>query len=68
MPGIWTTVIDFLRLNRNDPPLVFLSHSGGETAPARDLANHLERQGWRVWLDVDRLRSGDSCIDEIESA
>ena len=51
-----------------DQPLVFLSHAGADSAPAKELADGLRRAGLRVWLDSESLRPGDLWQQEIEHA
>jgi hypothetical protein len=54
------------RVAEMDKPLIFLSHAGEDTQPARDLALHLKQAGLQVWLDVERLTPGDRWGEKIE--
>ena len=49
-----------------DKPLIFLSHAGEDSQPAKELAVHLKQAGLEVWLDVERLKPGDRWMEEIE--
>jgi hypothetical protein len=48
--------------------LLFLSHSGEESAAAQVLADTLRRAGLDVWLDVEKLKPGDQWMEQIEAA
>jgi WD40 repeat protein len=50
------------------PPLVFLSHSTDDSAAVRELARQLERAGFAVWLDVERLPPAADWLSAIEGA
>jgi WD40 repeat protein len=52
----------------SSPSLIFLSHSAEDSAAARDLARELERSGFSVWLDLERLSPGEDWLDAIEAA
>lgn len=45
---------------------LFLSHSGEDTAAARELAHKLREAGLKVWLDVDSQRPGDRWMEVLE--
>jgi hypothetical protein len=45
---------------------VFLSYQGQLSAEAHRLANALNKEGFRVWLDFEHLRPGDSIVDAVK--
>lgn len=49
-------------------PSVFLSHSHGDKAFVRGLADRLTQAGAVVWLDEAALNIGDSLIERISEA
>jgi len=55
-------------LTNEKKPLVFISHSGQETAAARTIAEALSRANLEVWLDEESLRPGDVWMEELERA
>jgi hypothetical protein len=44
---------------------VFISHRGADRAPAVRLAEALRGHGHDVWIDVWKIRIGDSIIEKI---
>ncbi|MBA4159645.1 MAG: TIR domain-containing protein [Gemmatimonadetes bacterium] len=48
--------------------MLFLSHSGADSAAAKDLARRLREAGLEVWLDLDHLQPGDPWMAKLEEA
>ncbi len=46
--------------------MIFLSHSGEDSGPAKVLADTLRAAGLEVWLDLDRLLPGDTWMESLE--
>ena len=55
-------------LNSICEPYIFISHAGSDTDAAKDLAEKLRSNGFRVRFDRDNLRSGDEWMPTIEAA
>ncbi len=47
---------------------VFLSYARPDRPLAEGLAAGLRRRGFRVWIDQDELRIGDSLVERISEA
>lgn len=47
---------------------VFLSHSQKDAKFTRKLAEYLRKNGLDVWLDIWRLRPGDSLVESVSGA
>jgi hypothetical protein len=48
--------------------MLFLSHSGADSAAAKELARRLREVGLKVWLDLDHLQPGDAWMAALEEA
>ncbi|MBN2303147.1 MAG: toll/interleukin-1 receptor domain-containing protein [Anaerolineae bacterium] len=49
-------------------PDIFISYSHKDAAFARHLTRHLQRMTGRVWIDVDKIRTGKDWSNEIQTA
>jgi energy-coupling factor transporter ATP-binding protein EcfA2 len=48
--------------------MLFLSHSGADSAAAKELARRLREADLKVWLDLDELQPGDAWMAKLEEA
>jgi tetratricopeptide (TPR) repeat protein len=48
--------------------MLFLSHSGADSAAAKELARRLREAGLEVWLDLDHIQPGDAWMTALEEA
>lgn len=53
---------------QKQPHDVFLSHNTKDKKQVLIIANHLESQGLKPWIDISRIRGGDSLPKEIKNA
>lgn len=49
-------------------PYIFISHSSQDNPAVAEIVDDLQARGVRVWLDLDRLKSGQQWLSDIEAA
>lgn len=49
-------------------PYIFISHSSRDNAPIAEIVDDLQAHGISVWVDIDRLHSGEQWLKMIQTA